>query len=209
LCLCLALALCCPWWARADSPPPVDFGRDVLPLFRDRCYQCHDGRKQKSGLRLDVRSAALRGGESGKPAVVPGASGKSELIRRVTTAQGDEAMPPGKQKLTADQAQLLRAWIDAGAPWPGALSNEGSGHWAFQAPRRPSLPAVKNPAWVRNEIDRFLLARLEREGLTPSPEADRLTLIRRLSLDLLGLPPTPEEVDAFLADRADGAYERL
>jgi hypothetical protein len=205
----LALAVCWPWWARADSPPPVDFGRDVLPLFRDRCYQCHDGRKQKSGLRLDVRSAALRGGESGKPAVVPGASGKSELIRRVTTAQGDEAMPPGKQKLTTDQVRLLRAWIDAGAPWPDALANEGSGHWAFQAPRRPPLPAVKNPAWVRNEIDRFLLARLEREGLTPSPEADRLTLIRRLSLDLLGLPPTPEEVDAFLADRADGAYERL
>src|SRR5690242_7995811 len=101
LCLCLAVALCCPCVVQADGPPVVDFGRDVLPLFRDRCYQCHDGRQQKSGLRLDVRSAALRGGESGKPAILPGNSAKSELIRRVTTAQGNEAMPRGKEKLTA------------------------------------------------------------------------------------------------------------
>jgi hypothetical protein len=189
----------------------VDFGRDVLPLFRDRCYQCHGGGQQKSGFRLDVRSAALRGGESGKPAIVPGASGKSELIRRVTTAKGDEAMPRGKEKLTADQVRLLRAWIDAGAVWPDALANEGAGrgHWAFQAPRRPPLPPVKDAGWVRNDIDRFILARLEREGLTYSPEADRVTLIRRLSLDLLGLPPTPQEVDDFVHDPRPDAYEQL
>jgi hypothetical protein len=197
--------------ARADGGPAVDYQREILPLLRARCYKCHSADKRKSGYRLDVRSAALRGGESGKPAIVPGAAGKSELIRRVGLAEGDESMPPGKEKLAPAQVKLLRSWVDAGAPWPDALANEGAagGHWAFRAPVRPAEPAVKRQGWVRNPIDRFILARLEREGLTPSPEADRVTLIRRLSLDLIGLPPTVEEVDAFLADKSDRAYEKV
>jgi hypothetical protein len=118
-------------------------------------------------------------------------------------------MPPGKDKLTPAEVQWLRAWVDAGAPWPDALANEsGVGHWAFRPPVRPALPAVQDAGWARNPIDRFLRARLEREGLRPSPEADRVTLLRRLSLDLIGLPPTPEEADACLADRSDAAYAR-
>ncbi len=207
LCLFAALAGAAP--ATAADPAKVDFGRDVLPLFRDRCYKCHDARKRTAGYRIDARSSALRGGESGRPAVVPGASGKSELIRRVTTATGDEAMPPGKDKLTAGQVKLLRDWVDAGAHWPDALANEaGGGHWAFRAPERPAEPAVKDAGWARNPVDRFILARLEKEGLSPSPEADRVTLLRRLCLDLTGLPPAPAEVDAFLADRSPDAYER-
>ncbi len=196
--------------ARADGPRTIDYQRDVRPIFQARCYKCHDGRKQQSGFRLDVRARALRGGESGRPAIVPGQVAKSELIRRITTAEGSEAMPPGKQKLTAAQVQLLRDWVAGGAAWPDALAgdNTGNTHWAFRAPQRPPLPAVKDTQWVRNPIDRFIRARLERERLSPSPQADRVTLLRRLSLDLIGLPPTVAEVDAFLADPSDRAYER-
>jgi mono/diheme cytochrome c family protein len=201
----------------ADGPP--DFAGKILPIFQAHCYQCHDGRKGKSGLRLDVRARALRGGDSGQPAIVPGNSGKSEMIRRVTLTSGNEAMPPGKKKLTAAQIRLLRGWIDAGAPWPVAPANAAASaapshadegeHWAFRAPLRPPLPPVRNTAWVRNAIDRFIVARLEKEGLAPTREADRVKLIRRLSLDLTGLPPTPKEVDDFLADKSDQAYQKL
>jgi hypothetical protein len=192
------------------SAGEVDFQRDVLPLFRERCFKCHDARKRTASYRIDVRTLALRGGESGKPAIVPGASAKSELIRRITLAEGDEAMPSGKEKLTPVQVKLLRDWIEAGAPWPDALANEaGARHWAFQAPQRPAEPAVKDAAWVRNPIDRFVLARLEREGLRPSPEADRTTLIRRLSLDLVGLPPSVADVDAFVADSSPDAFDKV
>jgi mono/diheme cytochrome c family protein len=197
---------------RAQPQATVDFERTILPLFKSRCYQCHDERKHMSGLRLDVRSRALRGGESGKPAIVPGRPDQSDIIRRVTSAVPEEAMPSKGERLTPAQVQELRAWIAAGAPWPDAVAGEDllkKGHWAFQPPSRPALPAVAGTAWPRNAIDRFILARLEKEGLQPAPEADRTTLIRRLSLDLLGLPPPVTEVDAFLADTSDRAYERL
>src|SRR5262245_42697779 len=190
----------------------VDFQRDILPIFQAHCYKCHDAAKQRSGYRLDVRSTALRGGESGKAAIVPGQRSKSELVRRITTAEEPEAMPPGKEKLTPAQVKLLRDWIDAGAAWPDARANEGAGrgHWAFRPPERPPLPVIHHsPSAIRNPIDRFILARLEKEGLRPSPETDSVTLLRRLSLDLIGLPPTPEEADAFLADRSDRAYEKV
>src|SRR5262249_38050533 len=119
--LCLVAVLSTTAAARADGKVSVDYQRDVLPIFQARCYKCHDARKRTSGYRLDVRSAAMRGGESGKPAVVPGDGGKSELIRRVTTAEGNEAMPPGKEKLTPAEVKRLRDWIDAGASWPDAL----------------------------------------------------------------------------------------
>jgi mono/diheme cytochrome c family protein len=209
-CLALAVALGLSAWAHADSAPPVDFARDIQPLFQAHCYKCHDVRKQTAGFRLDVRDRALRGGESGKTAIIPGDSGKSELIRRVGDPDAEKGMPPGKEKLPAAQVQLLRAWIDAGAPWPDALANNTArGHWAFQPPRRPPVPAVKNGSWPRTDIDRFILARLDKEGLAPSPEAERVTLLRRLSLDLIGLPPTTGEVDAFLADTSDKAYDKV
>jgi mono/diheme cytochrome c family protein len=208
--LCLAAVFAFPAVTLADDRPAVDYQRDVLPLFKANCYKCHDAKKKESGYQIDARSTALRGGESGKAAIVAGDSNKSELIRRVKLAEGVEAMPPGKERLTAEQIALLRAWVDAGAPWPDALANEGSlRHWAFRAPTRPVRPAVKNAAWVRNPIDRFILARLEKEGLSPSPEADRVTLIRRLSLDLIGLPPSVKDVDDFLADKSDNAYEKV
>jgi hypothetical protein len=208
--LCLAAVLAVPLTGRAADQPAVDYQRDVLPVLRESCYKCHDGRKRESGFRIDVRSAALRGGESGKPAIVPGHSAKSELVRRITTAEGNEAMPPGKLKLTPAQVRTLMEWIDSGAAWPDALANEGPAgvHWAFRPPQRPALPEVRNPKYtVRNPIDRFILARLEKEGLAPAPEADPVTLLRRLSLDLTGLPPTVAEVDAFLADKSGRAYE--
>jgi hypothetical protein len=196
--------------ARAETPAAVDYQRDVVPIFQARCYKCHDGHKQRAGYRLDVRSAALRGGESGRAAIVPSQAGKSELIRRVTTAEGSEAMPPGKEKLTAAQVKTLQSWIAAGAPWPDALANEGGagGHWAFRPPVRPAEPVVKDSRWPSNAIDRFILAELEKQGLRPSPQADKVTLLRRLSLDLIGLPPTIEEVNAFVNDGSGEAYQR-
>src|SRR5262249_39608502 len=154
---------------------------------------CHGSEKQRSGLRLDTAAAALRGGNSG-PALVAGQSGEGLLIKAITGATDVKVMPPKEPPLSASQIALPRTRIDRGAKAPRDEAATGaankSKHWAFQKPVRPAEPPVKNAAWVRNPIDRFILARLEREGLTPSPEADRLTLLRRLSLDLLGLPPT-------------------
>jgi hypothetical protein len=207
--LCLLPALGASASGMAGETAKVDFQRDILPLMRDRCFKCHDARKRTASYRMDVRSMALRGGESGKPAIVAGASGKSELIRRVLLTEGEEAMPPGKEKLSAAQVKLLRDWIDAGANWPEALANEsGSGHWAFRAPERPALPSLKDAGAVRDPIDRFVLSRLEKEGLHLSPEADRVTLLRRLSLDLIGLPPAVADVDAFVADQSPDAYDK-
>jgi hypothetical protein len=192
------------------APPRVDFEHEVLPLFKARCFSCHDGRKNKAGLRLDLRSGALRGGESGKPAVVPGDSAKSELIRRVSSTDDDMVMPPAGERLSEAQVRLLRDWIDGGAAWPDALAGDlKRDHWAFRPPLRPPLPKVRHETWARNPIDRFVLARLEKDGLAPAPEADRTTHVRRLSLDLLGLPPSVADVDVFLADKSERAYENL
>jgi mono/diheme cytochrome c family protein len=195
----------------APASHPVDFRRDIRPLFAERCHTCHGAEKQKGGLRLDRKTDALAGGDSGK-VIIPGKSAESLLIKNVTGLDPDNIMPPkGKgEPLTKTEIGLLRAWIDAGAPWPDeALAAGKSTHWAFQPPIRPDLPQIKNREWLRNPIDRFVLARLERENITPSPEADRATLIRRLSLDLIGLPPKPEEVDAFVNDPNPDAYEAL
>jgi hypothetical protein len=202
----------------AAEPARIDFARDVQPILKGRCLSCHDSRRHRGDLRLDVRANTLRGGESGKPGVVPGNSQKSELFRRITTSDDDEAMPPSGKRLSDAQVKLLRDWIDSGAVWPNALAGDDAPwkrHWAFRAPVRPPLPAVRGEPspdaaeWVRNPIDRFVLTRLEKEGLQPSPEADRVALIRRLSLDLIGLPPTLAEVDAFLADKSEEAYEKV
>jgi hypothetical protein len=191
-----------PSVARAGAPAAVDFGRDVLPILSDYCFACHgpDTKARKADLRLDVREGAVRddGG-----VVVPGQADESELIARVVSREPDEVMPPPKSKkvLTPGQVEVLRRWIDQGASW--------GRHWAFEPPRRPVLPAVRDRGWPRNPIDRFILARLEAEGIDPSPEAEKATLIRRVTLDLTGLPPSPGEVAAFLADESPDAYERL
>src|SRR5262249_8250757 len=144
----------------------------------------------------------------------PGDPAHSRLLTLVAGLDPELKMPPeGRPALTPEEVGRLRAWIEQGAKWPregaGAVAVRGPSHWAFQAPRRPAVPAVRGGSWVRNDLDAFVLARLEKEKITPSPEADRVTLIRRLSLDLLGLPPSPEEVDAFVKDSGPDAYERL
>ena len=189
------------------NEPVVDYARDIRAILAEHCCQCHGARKRTADLRLDVRAIAMRGGESGERAIVPGDPQASELIRRVASADESERMPPEGDPLSGEQIELLRVWISTGAVWPDSLAGEnGQSHWAFRPPQKPPLPEIRQQQWVRNEIDRFVLARLEQEGLQPSKRADRVTLIRRLSLDLIGLPPTIEEVDAFLADESDNAY---
>lgn len=212
----LAVALGCGIAATAvadqGAEEGVDFARHVQPILQTHCYECHDGAKQTSGYRVDVRSAAMAGGESGAVGIVPATEEESELLRRIVSDDLSERMPPEGEGLSAAEVETMRRWIASGAPWPDALANEEvdkRSHWAFQPPQRPTPPAVENPDWCGGEIDRFVLARLEQVGLSPSPEADRVTLCRRLHLDLTGLPPTPEEIDRFLADDRAGAYERL
>ncbi len=191
----------------------VDFEKDIRPLFAMHCQECHDERKQKSGYRLDIREVALRGGESGQAAIIPRNSAGSRLIQLVGGLVPDLVMPEKGPRLSADEIGLLRAWIDQGAAWPAHLSGQirGRDHWAFRSPTRPVLPAATSntPTDSTNHpIDRFIRHRLKQEPLTPSVTADRVTGLRRLSLDLIGLPPTPKEVDDFIADSAPDAYER-
>ncbi|HEU5118306.1 MAG TPA: DUF1549 domain-containing protein, partial [Isosphaeraceae bacterium] len=187
------------------AEPPVDYNRDIRPILSDNCYACHgfDEKQRKAGLRLDEAESALSKLKDGAQAVVPGKPEESELVFRVETDDETLHMPPkdfGKT-LSAEQIALLRRWIEQGAPF--------ARHWAFEPPKKPEIPQVSDASWPRNEVDRFLLARLDQEGLKPSPEADRTTLIRRVTLDLAGLPPTPAEVAAFLADDRPNAYELL
>src|SRR5919109_126916 len=181
----------------------VDFAKDIQPIFAENCYGCHGPKKQEAGLRLDQKSVALKGGELGL-AITPGNCAESLLVHLVAGLREDIGRMPRKgAPLSAGQIGLLRAWIDQGAEWPDAGTvgaDDPLAHWAFKAPVRPRVPETRTEAWVRNPIDNFVLARLEKEGLKPSPEADKITLLRRLSLDLIGLPPTIQEVDAFLAE---------
>ncbi len=191
----LTLAAAAP---AADAP--VSYSRDIKPLLAGRCYACHgpDEGKRKAKLRLDVREVAVQ------KAIKPGNAAASPLVQRITTSDADEVMPPPhskKEPLTPPQIDLLRRWIDQGAKFDV--------HWAYVKPARPPLPEVKKQAWVRNAIDSFVAARHERLGLQPSPEADRVTLLRRLYFDLTGLPPTPEETDRFVKDSSPQAYDRL
>jgi Protein of unknown function (DUF1549)/Protein of unknown function (DUF1553)/Planctomycete cytochrome C len=191
------------WDSRATAQAKVDFVRDIQPIFEASCTPCHFGEKPKAELRLNTKSITMK-------QIVPGKSAESRLIQRVLGANGEKRMPLGGQPLSAAQIELLKRWIDEGAQWPDAASIEGGikKHWAYIPPVRPALPAVKNKSWARNPIDLFILEKLEKENFAPSPEADKITLLRRLSLDLIGLPPTPEEVDAFLKDTSPKAYEK-
>jgi hypothetical protein len=189
--------------AKANPTPPVkpvDYNREIKPLLSDRCYACHgpDQGRRKAGLRLDVRELAV------KRAIKPGDPAGSRLMDRIASDDPDERMPPAESKkplLNHEQIETVRRWIEQGARFEQ--------HWAYVKPVRPALPAVKDRAWPRNPIDCFIAAGHEAQGFSPSPEADRRTLIRRLSFDLLGLPPTPAEVAAFVNDRSSQAYEQV
>ena len=189
----------------ADRPAKLSFNRDVRPILSDNCFRCHgpDEGTRQAGLRLDRREHAVRAGESGKPAIVPNAVADSEVLRRIDSTDADLRMPPpdSGKTLTPTQIAVLRRWVAEGA--------EYEGHWAFSPVERPAPPAVARQGWARNDVDRFLLARMEREGLGPASEAELTTLLRRVSLDLTGIPPTPLEIDAVLADQTPGAYERF
>jgi hypothetical protein len=189
------VALICPSVRAAE---PIQFNRDVRPILSEYCFACHgpDNAGRKAKLRLDDRASAIKAG-----AIEPGKPDSSELIRRIFAHDTDVRMPPAstKKSLTEKHRATLKRWIETGADYQG--------HWAFSPPVRPAEPVVSDASWLRNPIDRFVLARLEQQGLKPSPEADRRTLARRLSLDLLGLPPTPEQVEAFVNDRSPNAYE--
>jgi hypothetical protein len=213
---------------RGEAPAPTDpaalefFEKQVRPLLASRCQTCHGASKSKGDLRLDSRASILKGGNNG-PAVVPGKPDESLLIDAIN--YGELYQMPPKSKLPAQEIATLTRWVALGAPWPGPEDVKGgpgpsatpsafnlrerARHWSFQPVRDAAAPNVKRAEWPRNPIDRFLLAAMESQGLAPAPEADKRTLIRRLTFDLTGLPPTPEEVAAFLADDAPGAYEAL
>ncbi|SIN80861.1 Planctomycete cytochrome C [Singulisphaera sp. GP187] len=189
---------------------PVDYVQDVKPILTKHCVSCHGATKPRANLRLDTAAAAIRGGDGG-PSVVPGQGAESPLILAVVGGGELERMPLKRPPLTDPQIATLKAWIDQGAHAPEGERPDPAAakHWAFAASVRPQLPLVSRSDWGQSPIDRLILSRLERERLLPSPEADRITLIRRVSLDLTGLLPTPEEVDSFVADVRPDAYERL
>ena len=196
-----AAASLAPTWAE----PGPDFSREVRPILAAHCFKCHgqDAGSRKAQLRLDVREVAVEPAKSGAVAIVPGNLSQSELVKRIFSTDEEEVMPPpaAKHPLNAAQQQVLQRWVAAGAVY--------AGHWAFVPPKAILPPAVKHVNWPRNEVDHFILEKLEAEGLQPSPQADALTLLRRVSLDLTGLPPTVEEIEAYTSDKSADAYEKL
>ncbi|HEX2523077.1 MAG TPA: DUF1549 domain-containing protein, partial [Terriglobia bacterium] len=183
----------------------IEFNRDIRPILSDKCFRCHGSDATAKGipLRLDSEAAATADLADNKRAIVPGNPESSQLVRRITAKDEASRMPPSYSglKLTDVEIATLRSWIAQGAKWQS--------HWSFIPPKRYSIPAVKNASWPRNPIDHFILERLDREDLFPAPEASREALLRRVSLDLTGLPATPAEIDAFLKDTSGRAYERV
>src|SRR5262245_55781786 len=195
----LAVFALAVWSTNAHAGDKLEYNRDVRPILAENCFPCHgpDSASRKAGLRLDRRDDAMKA-----EAIMPGKPDESDLVERIFSDDASHLMPPPKtkKKLTAGQKETLKRWIAEGA--------EYQLHWSFIAPKRTPLPAVKNTIWVRNAIDNFTLAELEKKGLLPAPEADRRTLARRASLDLIGLPPEPADVEAFVKDTRPDAYER-
>ncbi|HEX5104130.1 MAG TPA: PSD1 and planctomycete cytochrome C domain-containing protein [Pirellulaceae bacterium] len=227
-CALAAAAACLSAQAPAAEPaPPVIsaeqerfFEEKVRPVLAAKCLECHGEKKQESGLRLDSRQGVLGGGDSGEPAVVPHEPDRSLLVKAINHV-GDYHMPP-TTKLPDEQIAALTEWVKIGVPWPGGDSvpaarlsaadraeHDQQTHWAYQPVQRPAIGPVRDASWPVSGLDALILSKLDIAGLTPSPAADRRTLIRRLTYDLSGLPPTPDEVDAFIADAAPDAYERL
>jgi mono/diheme cytochrome c family protein len=192
---------------------PVDFAKEVRPIFEKHCYPCHGAEKQKGGLRLDVKAAALKGGDEYAPNILPGKPGESPLLRFVKGEEPELLMPPKGERLSAAQAALLERWIKEGATWPDGVDTaqlaDKRDHWSLKPVSNPTPPTPKRDGWARDEMDRFILARLEQEMLAPSPEADKQVWLRRVSFDLTGLPPSSAELEAFAADKAPGAHERV
>ncbi|PYV91777.1 MAG: hypothetical protein DMG05_06445 [Acidobacteria bacterium] len=191
--------------APAESAPKgVDFDREIRPILSDNCFACHgpDEKQRTAGLRLDTKEGAFAD-RGGYQVIVPGKASESKLYQKISAKDDAVRMPPPgfERNLTAKQIELIRQWIDQGAKWEQ--------QWSFVPPKQPPLPQVKDSSWPRNPIDHFILARLEQAGLKPSPETDKVTLLRRATFDLTGLPPTPAEVDAFLADESTDAYEKV
>ena len=207
----VAVASTCAVLPVVAGDEPVQFVQDVVPLLKTHCVSCHGAARQEAGLRLDQRSFALRGGDSGT-VIVPGMSAGSELIHRVTSDDPSRRMPPPEvnRPLSHEQMALLIRWIDEGADWPVAADEALAqpAHWSFQPVAAPDLPRIQS-AWIHSPIDAFVLDRLHTEEQMPSPEADPRTLLRRLYLDLWGLLPTPDEQREFLGDTRSDAYERL
>jgi hypothetical protein len=186
------------------SAAAVRFEREIQPIFVDHCYRCHGPQKQESGLRFDQREGNYSASASGLIPLVPGNPLASSVISRMTSDDSHVRMPQNSDPLSEAQIAVVQQWIADGAEWP-----DGIRHWAYRKPVSPLRPSLQDPSWCRNEIDDFILAKLEAEGLRPAAEADRVTLARRLSLDLIGLPPTPAEVDAFVADKDPDAYDHF
>ena len=214
--LLLVLSVSAAMAESRDLPPPapdgVGFSEQVEPILRDRCFACHGANVQLSGLRLDERGHALKGGDSGLPSVIPGDSAQSLLIRTVAGLDPDRIMPKTGDRLTPEEIGLLRAWIDGGAPYAELHDSspaDGKDHWSFQPLTSPPVPAVTNADWVRNPIDAFVLAKLEARGWKPAPAAGPESLLRRIYLDLIGLPPTPQKQQEFLGQNSPEAFDRL
>jgi hypothetical protein len=216
--LAAALAPWRPAWlattvVTSAQPARIDFASQIEPILAKHCYECHGEKKARGKLRLHIRDLALKGGATGA-LLVPGDSAKSYIVHRLLGEGGEDQMPLDEDPLPADQVALIRAWIDQGAEWPVATGTAAAApavveHWAYVTPRKAPAPTVANESWVRTPVDRFVLATLGAEKLQPSHEASRQALIRRVSLDLTGLPPTVAEVDAFVADTRPDAYERV
>jgi mono/diheme cytochrome c family protein len=200
--------------ADAISPEAAEFFEArIRPILVEKCVSCHGPKKQSSSLRLDSREAMLKGGDSG-PAIVPSRPEESLVIQAVAHRHEELKMPP-KGKLPDAEVAMLSRWVAMGAPWPANAKAASAGadaaaeHWAFRPVRPAPAPTVKDRSWVQSPVDAFVLARLEAKGIAPSPPADRRTLIRRATIDLWGIPPTPEEVEAFEADPAPDAFARV
>ncbi|MCI0456787.1 MAG: DUF1549 domain-containing protein, partial [Gemmataceae bacterium] len=195
---------------RLAAEEPVDYLRDIKPILQERCYACHGALKQKSRLRLDTAAFVRKGGAYG-PAIEPGQADRSLLLERVSAREEADRMPPEGKPLTQKQIALLKAWIQQGARAPAdeKPQEDPRRHWAYQRPQRPEVPQVRNQSWLRNPIDAFVAAQHELRGLTPAPPADKAVLLRRVYLDLIGLPPTRDELQAFLTDPAEDAYEKV
>ncbi len=215
LSLLAVLALALPAFSQENgsgvaAPRQVDFVRDIHPILKEQCFSCHGEKKVKGQLRLDAKALALRGGVSGR-AIVPGNAKESRLYQLLLDPSPDERMPQKAPALPKEQIELVRAWIDQGALWPEAAANPEAKlerHWAYVKPVRHDPPRVKNAWWVRNPVDAFVAEKLEEKGLKPRPEAPKHVLLRRLYLDLIGLPPTARELEAFLADGSSNAWEK-
>ncbi len=209
------VAICC-WSCTAAGAAGPDFVRDIRPLLEKHCYACHAGEQAKSGLRLDLKAAAFKGGDGWGPAIVAGDADESPLVQFARGDDPDLRMPPqdtAVPPLSEHEVTLFAAWVNAGAAWPDGIDTatvvDKTDHWAYKPVQRPAVPAVVDTAWPHNDIDRFILARLEAEGLQPAPPADRRAWLRRATFDLTGLPPTPEEVEHFVADPSPGSHARV